>query len=127
MQVKIPEGDDYPESEVKSVPVKTGIDPAKYTETLAMFGETFSAGDLVNYETLKEQFNGLTEADKAGVDAAKFATITAARDAFVASVNSDIEDIQNVAAKTAGRAVAAAAAAVTAAAIALFIAKRKFI
>lgn len=127
LQVKIPAGDDYLESEVKSVPVKTGIDPAKYTETLAMFGETFSAGDLVNYETLKEQFNGLTEADKAGVDAAKFATITAARDAFVASVNSDIEDIQNVAAKTAGRAVAAAAAAVTAAAIALFIAKRKFI
>lgn len=127
LQVKIPAGDDYLESDVKSVPVKTGIDPAKYTETLAMFGETFSAGDLVNYETLKEQFNGLTEADKAGVDAAKFATITAARDAFVASVNSDIEDIQNVAAKTAGRAVAAAAAAVTAAAIALFIAKRKFI
>ena len=127
MQVKIPAGDDYLESEVKSVKVKTGVDPAKYTETLAMFGETFSAGDLVNYETLKEQFNGLTEADKAGVDAAKFATITAARDAFVASVNSDIEDIQNVAAKTAGRAVAAAAAAVTAAAIALFIAKRKFI
>lgn len=127
LQVKIPAGDDYLESEVKSVKVKTGIDPAKYTETLAMFGETFSAGDLVNYETLKEQFNGLTEADKAGVDAAKFATITAARDAFVASVNSDIEDIQNVAAKTAGRAVAAAAAAVTAAAIALFIAKRKFI
>lgn len=57
----------------------------------------------------------------------RFAEITAARDAFVASVNSDIEDIQNVAAKTAGRAVAAAAAAVTAAAIALFIAKRKFI
>ena len=127
LQVKIPEGDDYPESEVKSVPVKTGIDPAKYTETLAMFGETFSAGDLVNYETLKEQFNGLTEADKAGVDADKFETITAARNEFVASVNSDIEDIQNVAAKTAGRAVAAAAAAVTAAAIALFIAKRKFI
>lgn len=127
LQVKIPAGDDYLESEVKSVKVKTGIDPAKYTETLAMFGETFSAGDLVNYETLKEQFNGLTEADKAGVDSAKFATITAARDAFVASVNSDIEDIQNVAAKTAGRAVAAAAAAVTAAAIALFIAKRKFI
>ena len=127
LQVKIPAGDDYLESEVKPVPVKTGIDPAKYTETLAMFGETFSAGDLVNYETLKEQFNGLTEADKAGVDADKFATITAARDAFVASVNSDIEDIQNVAAKTAGRAVAAAAAAVTAAAIALFIAKRKFI
>lgn len=127
LQVKIPAGDDYLESEVKSVKVKTGIDPAKYTETLAMFGETFSAGDLVNYETLKEQFNGLTEADKAGVDTAKFATITAARDAFVASVNSDIEDIQNVAAKTAGRAVAAAAAAVTAAAIALFIAKRKFI
>ena len=127
LQVKIPAGDDYLESEVQSVKVKTGIDPAKYTETLAMFGETFSAGDLVNYETLKEQFNGLTEADKAGVDAAKFATITAARDAFVASVNSDIEDIQNVAAKTAGRAVAAAAAAVTAAAIALFIAKRKFI
>ena len=127
LQVKIPAGDDYLESEVKSVKVKTGIDPAKYTETLAMFGETFSAGDLVNYETLKEQFNGLTEADKAGVDAAKFATITAARDKFVASVNSDIEDIQNVAAKTAGRAVAAAAAAVTAAAIALFIAKRKFI
>lgn len=127
LQVKIPAGDDYLESDVKSVKVKTGIDPAKYTETLAMFGETFSAGDLVNYETLKEQFNGLTEADKAGVDAAKFATITAARDAFVASVNSDIEDIQNVAAKTAGRAVAAAAAAVTAAAIALFIAKRKFI
>lgn len=127
LQVKIPAGDDYLESEVKSVEVKTGIDPAKYTETLAMFGETFSAGDLVNYETLKEQFNGLTEADKAGVDADKFETITAARDAFVASVNSDIEDIQNVAAKTAGRAVAAAAAAVTAAAIALFIAKRKFI
>lgn len=127
LQVKIPAGDDYLESDVKSVKVKTGIDPAKYTETLAMFGETFSAGDLVNYETLKEQFNGLTEADKAGVDSAKFATITAARDAFVASVNSDIEDIQNVAAKTAGRAVAAAAAAVTAAAIALFIAKRKFI
>ena len=127
LQVKIPGGEDYLESEVKSVPVETGVDPAKYTETLAMFGETFSAGDLVNYETLKEQFNGLTEADKAGVDAAKFATITAARDAFVASVNSDIEDIQNVAAKTAGRAVAAAAAAVTAAAIALFIAKRKFI
>lgn len=127
LQVKIPAGDDYLESEVQSVKVKTGIDPAKYTETLAMFGETFSAGDLVNYETLKEQFNGLTEADKEGVDAAKFATITAARDAFVASVNSDIEDIQNVAAKTAGRAVAAAAAAVTAAAIALFIAKRKFI
>lgn len=127
LQVKIPGGNDYLESEVKSVKVKTGIDPAKYTETLAMFGETFSAGDLVNYETLKEQFNGLTEADKAGVDADKFETITAARDAFVASVNSDIEDIQNVAAKTAGRAVAAAAAAVTAAAIALFIAKRKFI
>lgn len=127
LQVKIPAGGDYLESEVKSVKVKTGIDPAKYTETLAMFGETFSAGDLVNYETLKEQFNGLTEADKAGVDADKFETITAARDAFVASVNSDIEDIQNVAAKTAGRAVAAAAAAVTAAAIALFIAKRKFI
>ena len=127
LQVKIPAGDDYLESEVKSVKVKTGIDPAKYTETLAMFGETFSAGDLVNYETLKEQYNGLTEADKAGIDAAKFETITAARDAFVASVNSDIEDIQNVAAKTAGRAVAAAAAAVTAAAIALFIAKRKFI
>ena len=127
LQVKIPAGDDYLESEVKSVKVKTGIDPAKYTETLAMFGETFSAGDLVNYETLKEQFNGLTEADKAGVDADKFETITAARDSFVASVNSDIEDIQNVAAKTAGRAVAAAAAAVTAAAIALFIAKRKFI
>ena len=127
LQVKIPAGDDYLESEVKSVKVKTGVDPAKYTETLAMFGETFSAGDLVNYETLKEQFNGLTEADKAGVDADKFTTITAARDAFVASVNSDIEDIQNVAAKTAGRAVAAAAAAVTAAAIALFIAKRKFI
>ena len=127
LQVKIPAGDDYLESEVKSVKVKTGIDPAKYTETLAMFGETFSAGDLVNYETLKEQFNGLTEADKAGVDADKFETITAARNAFVASVNSDIEDIQNVAAKTAGRAVAAAAAAVTAAAIALFIAKRKFI
>ena len=127
LQVKIPAGDDYLESDPQSVKVKTGIDPAKYTETLAMFGETFSAGDLVNYETLKEQFNGLTEADKAGVDAAKFATITAARDAFVASVNSDIEDIQNVAAKTAGRAVAAAAAAVTAAAIALFIAKRKFI
>lgn len=127
LQVKIPAGDDYLESEVKPVKVKTGIDPAKYTETLAMFGETFSAGDLVNYETLKEQFNGLTEADKAGVDAAKFATITAARGEFVASVNSDIEDIQNVAAKTAGRAVAAAAAAVTAAAIALFIAKRKFI
>lgn len=127
LQVKIPAGDDYLDSEVKSVTVKTGIDPAKYTETLAMFGETFSAGDLVNYETLKEQFNGLTEADKAGVDADKFETITAARNAFVASVNSDIEDIQNVAAKTAGRAVAAAAAAVTAAAIALFIAKRKFI
>ena len=127
LQVKIPAGDDYLESDPQPVKVKTGIDPAKYTETLAMFGETFSAGDLVNYETLKEQFNGLTEADKAGVDAAKFATITAARDAFVASVNSDIEDIQNVAAKTAGRAVAAAAAAVTAAAIALFIAKRKFI
>lgn len=127
LQVKIPAGDDYLESDPQSVKVKTGIDPAKYTETLAMFGETFSAGDLVNYETLKEQFNGLTEADKAGVDSAKFATITAARDAFVASVNSDIEDIQNVAAKTAGRAVAAAAAAVTAAAIALFIAKRKFI
>ena len=127
VQVKIPEGGDYLESEVKSVKVKTGIDPAKYTETLAMFGETFSAGDLVNYETLKEQYNGLTEADKAGIDAAKFETITAARDAFVASVNSDIEDIQNVAAKTAGKAVAAAAAAVTAAAIALFIAKRKFI
>lgn len=127
LQVKIPAGGDYLESEVKPVKVKTGIDPAKYTETLAMFGETFSAGDLVNYETLKEQFNGLTEADKAGVDADKFATITAARDEFVASVNRDIEDIQNVAAKTAGRAVAAAAAAVTAAAIALFIAKRKFI
>ena len=127
VQVKIPGGDDYLESEVKSVKVKTGIDPAKYTETLTLFGEIFSAGNLADYEKLAEQFNGLTEADKAGVDSAKFATITAARDAFVASVNSDIEDIQNVAAKTAGKAVAAAAAAVTAAAIALFIAKRKFI
>ena len=127
VQVRIPEGDDYLESEVKSVKVKTGIDPAKYTETLTLFGEIFSAGNLADYEKLAEQFNGLTEADKAGVDSAKFATITAARDAFVASVNSDIEDIQNVAAKTAGKAVAAAAAAVTAAAIALFIAKRKFI
>ena len=127
VQVKIPGGGDYLESEVKSVKVKTGIDPAKYTETLTLFGEIFSAGNLADYEKLAEQFNGLTEADKAGVDSAKFATITAARDAFVASVNSDIEDIQNVAAKTAGKAVAAAAAAVTAAAIALFIAKRKFI
>ena len=127
VQVRIPEGGDYLESEVKSVKVKTGIDPAKYTETLTLFGEIFSAGNLADYEKLAEQFNGLTEADKAGVDSAKFATITAARDAFVASVNSDIEDIQNVAAKTAGKAVAAAAAAVTAAAIALFIAKRKFI
>ena len=127
VQVKIPGGDDYLESEVKPVKVKTGIDPAKYTETLTLFGEIFSAGNLADYEKLAEQFNGLTEADKAGVDSAKFATITAARDAFVASVNSDIEDIQNVAAKTAGKAVAAAAAAVTAAAIALFIAKRKFI
>ena len=127
VQVRIPEGDDYLGSDPQSVKVKTGIDPAKYTETLTLFGEIFSAGNLADYETLKEQFNGLTEADKAGVDSAKFATITAARDAFVASVNSDIEDIQNVAAKTAGKAVAAAAAAVTAAAIALFIAKRKFI
>lgn len=127
VQVKIPGGDDYLESEVKPVKVKTGIDPAKYTETLTLFGEIFSAGNLADYEKLAEQFNGLTEADKAGVDSAKFATITAAREAFVASVNSDIEDIQNVAAKTAGKAVAAAAAAVTAAAIALFIAKRKFI
>lgn len=127
VQVRIPEGDDYLGSDPQSVPVKTGIDPAKYTETLTLFGEIFSAGNLADYEKLAEQFNGLTEADKAGVDSAKFATITAARDAFVASVNSDIEDIQNVAAKTAGKAVAAAAAAVTAAAIALFIAKRKFI
>ena len=127
VQVRIPEGDDYLGSDPQSVKVKTGIDPAKYTETLTLFGEIFSAGNLADYEKLAEQFNGLTEADKAGVDSAKFATITAARDAFVASVNSDIEDIQNVAAKTAGKAVAAAAAAVTAAAIALFIAKRKFI
>ena len=127
VQVRIPEGDDYLGSDSQSVKVKTGIDPAKYTETLTLFGEIFSAGNLADYEKLAEQFNGLTEADKAGVDSAKFATITAARDAFVASVNSDIEDIQNVAAKTAGKAVAAAAAAVTAAAIALFIAKRKFI
>lgn len=127
VQVRIPEGDDYLGSNPQPVKVKTGIDPAKYTETLTLFGEIFSAGNLADYEKLAEQFNGLTEADKAGVDSAKFATITAARDAFVASVNSDIEDIQNVAAKTAGKAVAAAAAAVTAAAIALFIAKRKFI
>ena len=127
LQVRIPEGDDYLGSDPQPVKVKTGIDPAKYTETLTLFGEIFSAGNLADYEKLAEQFNGLTEADKAGVDSAKFATITAARDAFVASVNSDIEDIQNVAAKTAGKAVAAAAAAVTAAAIALFIAKRKFI
>lgn len=127
VQVRIPEGDDYLGSDPQSVKVKTGIDPAKYTETLTLFGEIFSAGNLADYEKLAEQFNGLTEADKKGVDSAKFATITAARDAFVASVNSDIEDIQNVAAKTAGKAVAAAAAAVTAAAIALFIAKRKFI
>lgn len=127
VQVRIPEGDDYLGSDPQSVKVKTGIDPAKYTETLTLFGEIFSAGNLADYEKLAEQFNGLTEADKAGVDSAKFATITDARDAFVASVNSDIEDIQNVAAKTAGKAVAAAAAAVTAAAIALFIAKRKFI
>lgn len=127
VQVRIPEGDDYLGSDPQSVKVKTGIDPAKYTETLTLFGEIFSAGNLADYEKLAEQFNGLTEADKAGVDSAKFATITAARDAFVASVNGDIEDIQNVAAKTAGKAVAAAAAAVTAAAIALFIAKRKFI
>ena len=127
LQVRIPEGDDYLGSDPQSVKVKTGIDPAKYTETLTLFGEIFSAGNLADYEKLAEQFNGLTEADKAGVDSAKFATITDARDAFVASVNSDIEDIQNVAAKTAGKAVAAAAAAVTAAAIALFIAKRKFI
>ena len=127
LQVWIPDQGDFLASEIKSVPVETGVDPAKYTETLTLFGETFTAGDLADYETLKEQFNGLTDADKAGVDADRFAEITAARDAFVASVNSDIEDIQNVAAKTAGRAVAAAAAAVTAAAIALFIAKRKFI
>ena len=110
-----------------SVTVSTGVDPAKFNETLALFGETFTASNLTDYETLKAQYDGLTDADRKGVDSARYEQVADMREAFVAAVNNDIQDVQNVAAKTAGKAAAAAAAAVTAAAIALFVAKRKFI
>ena len=109
------------------VTVSTGVDPAKFNETLALFGETFTASNLTDYETLKAQYDGLTDADRKGVDSARYEQVADMREAFVAAVNNDIQDVQNVAAKTAGKAAAAAAAAVTAAAIALFVAKRKFI
>lgn len=127
ISVRIPESDDYLASDVVSFETATGVDPAKFNETLASIGETFTAADLTKYQTLVEQYNALTEADKAGVDAQAYASVTAQYEAFVAGVNDDIADAQGVAAKAAGKAAAAAAAAVVAAAIALFVAKRKFI
>lgn len=125
ISVRIKADSTHEASSVVTVTVSTGLDPAKFNETLATFGDTFTAADLDRYETLTEQYNGLTETDRADIDSAAYNAVVAAYNAYVASLAGDISDAQDLAAKTAGMA-GAAAAAVSAAALALFLAKRKF-
>lgn len=125
ISVRIKADSTHEASSVVTVTVSTGLDPAKFNETLATFGDTFTAADLDRYATLTEQYNGLTEADRADIDSAAYNAVVAAYNAYVASLAGDISDAQDLAAKTAGMA-GAAAAAVSAAALALFLAKRKF-
>ncbi len=125
ISVRIKADSTHEASSVVTVTVSTGLDPAKFNETLATFGDTFTAADLDRYATLTEQYNGLTEADRADIDSAAYNAVVEAYNAYVASLAGDISDAQDLAAKTAGMA-GAAAAAVSAAALALFLAKRKF-
>ena len=125
ISVRIKADSTHEASSVVTVTVSTGLDPAKFNETLATFGDTFTAADLDRYATLTEQYNGLTEADRADIDSAAYNAVVADYNAYVASLAGDISDAQDLAAKTAGMA-GAAAAAVSAAALALFLAKRKF-
>lgn len=127
ISVRIPADAAHEESEVKTTDVSTGIDPAKYNETLASFtGSSFTAADLGRYATLVEQYGQLTEADRETVDLSSYQAIVEAHATYIRGINSDISDAQDVAAKAAGMAGAAAAAAV-AAALAIVIAKRRFI
>mgnify|MGYP002800973713 CR=1 FL=1 len=125
ISVRIKADSTHEASSVVTVTVPTGLDPAKFNETLATFGDTFTAADLDRYATLTEQYNGLTEADRADIDSAAYNAVVEDYNAYVASLAGDISDAQDLAAKTAGMA-GAAAAAVSAAALALFLAKRKF-
>ena len=76
---------------------------------------------------LEARYNALDESEQTAEATAKLATLEAQYDALRASALDDIKAAHEVTAKSLGKALAAAAAGLSAAAIALAIAKRRFI
>lgn len=127
VSVKIKESDSQGESNVVTVKLTTGNDPAAFNDAFGAFGDTVSAADLDNYDKMMEAYEGLADGDKANVDKTKLDKLTASYNALIAEVNGDVIAAQNVAKKAAGKGVAAAAASVLAVVIAAIVAKKKFV
>lgn len=127
VSVKIKESDTHGESNVVTVKVKTGSDPAAFNDMFNSFGDSLTAADLDNYDKMMDAYEGLADGDKANVDKAKLDKLQAAYDTIIAEVNGDVIAAQNVARKAAGKGAAAAAASVLAVVAAAIVAKKKFV
>lgn len=127
VSVKIKESDTQGESNVVTVKVKTGSDPAAFNDMFNSFGDSLTAADLDNYDKMMDAYEGLADGDKSNVDKAKLDKLQAAYDTIIAEVNGDVIAAQNVARKAAGKGAAAAAASVLAVVAAAIVAKKKFV
>ena len=127
VSVKIKESDTQGESNVVTVKLTTGNDPAAFNDAFNALGDTVTAADLDNYDKMMEAYEGLADGDKANVDKTKLDKLTTSYNALIAEVNGDVIAAQNVAKKAAGKGVAAAAASVLAVVIAAIVAKKKFV
>lgn len=127
ISVKIKESSASGESNVVTVKMTTGSDPAAFNDALNGFGDTVTAADLDKYDAMMDAYDKLADGDKASVDTAKLEKLQASYNELIAEVNGDVIAAQNVARKAAGKGVAAAAASVLAVVAAAIVAKKKFV
>lgn len=127
VSVKIKENSSHGESNVVTLKVTTGTDPAAFNDVFNSMGETVTAADVDKYEDMIEAYESLSDGDKANVDKTKLEKLQNSYKELVAQINSDVIAAQNVARKAAGKGAAAAAASVLAVVVTAIVAKKKFV
>lgn len=125
--VKMKESATHGESNIVTINVKTGADPASFNDLFNAFGDSISAADVDNYDKMMDAYEKLADGDKANVDKTKMNKLKSSYDALIAQINTDVIAAQNVARKAAGKGAAAAAAGVLATIVAAIVAKKKIV
>lgn len=127
VSVKLTESATHGESNVVTVKLTTGTDPAEFNKLFDAMGDTVKIADLDNYDKMMQAYESLADGDKANVDQTRLDSLKSAYDSIIAEVNGDVIAAQNVARKAAGKGAATAAASVLAVVVAAIVAKKKFV